>query len=231
MRVLKECNVESFYYRSLPIASVAMFATHFAVKSGYLKPNLKYGSILKVLGAGFIGYFAGKFSYQRQCAEKIMRLPNSNLAEVLRRRKGMVCKDSVQPEAGFGFGSNDPVTVPQTQRKSSLDLDLDQNTAYQGLDDSQRPTLDTPERPFLEEAAPPQASTSYEDLRRKNRDEFAAKQFGSNYRRPPAPSADVQQPPSDQPPSGEYSERPRVQPRARGAPGVKNKYGDVWEDS
>ena len=34
-----------------------------------------------------MGYFVGKFSYQKQCAEKIMALPNSKLGEMLRQRK------------------------------------------------------------------------------------------------------------------------------------------------
>lgn len=39
-----------------------------------------------------VGYFMGKFSYQRQCAEKIMKLPNSKLAEMLKmkRRGGLM---------------------------------------------------------------------------------------------------------------------------------------------
>lgn len=34
-----------------------------------------------------IGYFLGKFSYQNKCAEKIMQLPNSKLAEMLKMKK------------------------------------------------------------------------------------------------------------------------------------------------
>lgn len=34
-----------------------------------------------------MGYFLGKFSYQKQCAEKIMQLPDSKLAEMLKMKK------------------------------------------------------------------------------------------------------------------------------------------------
>jgi hypothetical protein len=34
-----------------------------------------------------IGYFMGKFSYQAKCAEKLMKLPNSRLAELLKQKK------------------------------------------------------------------------------------------------------------------------------------------------
>lgn len=42
-----------------------------------------------MFGGVIIGYIGGKFSYQSACAQKIMRLPNSNLAESLRKRKGL----------------------------------------------------------------------------------------------------------------------------------------------
>lgn len=47
----------------------------------------KYGPIPKVALGVVVGYFAGKFSYQGKCAEKIMRLPNSPLGEMLRKRR------------------------------------------------------------------------------------------------------------------------------------------------
>jgi Ovarian carcinoma immunoreactive antigen (OCIA) len=34
-----------------------------------------------------VGYFIGKFSYQSRCAEKLMMLPNSRLAEMLKQRR------------------------------------------------------------------------------------------------------------------------------------------------
>lgn len=72
----------------------------------------KYGPIPKVVLGVVVGYFAGKFSYQGKCAEKIMRLPNSQLGEMLRkRRKGGFSEGfSMDPSGGaFGMGSNVPV--------------------------------------------------------------------------------------------------------------------------
>lgn len=54
---------------------------------GFLSPSAKYGAIPKVLGAVAFGYFLGKFSYQNKCAQKLMQLPNSRLAQILRQRK------------------------------------------------------------------------------------------------------------------------------------------------
>ncbi len=55
---------------------------------GYMKGSSKWGAVPKVLVAATAGYFAGKLSYQSTCAEKIMKLPNSRLADALRQRKG-----------------------------------------------------------------------------------------------------------------------------------------------
>ena len=53
----------------------------------HLQGSPKYGPIPKVALGVVLGYFAGKFSYQTKCAEKIMRIPNSQLGEMLRRRR------------------------------------------------------------------------------------------------------------------------------------------------
>jgi hypothetical protein len=55
--------------------------------SGFLKSSLKWGPAPKVGLAVIFGYFAGKVSYQQKCAEKLMKLPNSPLADALRKKK------------------------------------------------------------------------------------------------------------------------------------------------
>lgn len=52
-----------------------------------LKPSTRFGATPKVVVGVILGYFIGKFSYQRKCAEKIMALPNSKLGEMLKARK------------------------------------------------------------------------------------------------------------------------------------------------
>ena len=54
---------------------------------GFVKGSLKWGPWPKVALGATLGYFIGKISYQKKCAEKLMTLPNSPLAEVLRQRK------------------------------------------------------------------------------------------------------------------------------------------------
>ncbi|KAF4530209.1 hypothetical protein B566_EDAN018311 [Ephemera danica] len=87
MRVLKECNRESFYQRSLPLGTLLGLGTFYAVKSGYFRTSARWGATPKVIVAAVTGYFFGKLSYQKTCAEKMMALPNSPLGETLRRRR------------------------------------------------------------------------------------------------------------------------------------------------
>lgn len=57
--------------------------------SGYFKPSVRYGVFPKVTAAAFIGYLLGKFSYQSTCAQKLLQLPDSKLADAIRRSKGI----------------------------------------------------------------------------------------------------------------------------------------------
>lgn len=103
LRVLRECDVESFVQRSVPLGTTFGLAAYMAVKNGYLKGSVRFGAVPKVAIGVIVGYFMGKFSYQNQCAEKIMRLPDSKLAEMLRmRRRGGGAVDSFSVDHGYG---------------------------------------------------------------------------------------------------------------------------------
>ncbi|CAH2230332.1 jg17269 [Pararge aegeria aegeria] len=87
LRVLKECNTESFYQRSLPLGTTFGLAAFFGVQGGHLKPNPRFGAFPKVTLAVIVGYFLGKLSYQQACAEKLMALPGSYIGQLLRDKK------------------------------------------------------------------------------------------------------------------------------------------------
>jgi len=74
------CNYSCKLYR---IDSCAVFTL-----IGYLSPSVRFGAGPKTIVASILGYFIGKISYQTKCVEKIMNLPNSPLADVLRKQKG-----------------------------------------------------------------------------------------------------------------------------------------------
>ncbi|KAH8233699.1 hypothetical protein KR026_011525 [Drosophila bipectinata] len=230
VRALRECNTESFFQRSLPFGTGLGLLAYFGVKNGYLQGHGKYGAVPKVVMGVILGYFVGKFSYQQKCAEKIMRLPNSHLGELLRqRRQGGGVISTITPDENLGRAFTLAPFSPssadvysdeayQPGRSSALNLDTESRPTLSGLDDIYRPTLDSSamldtELP-LEAAKPGQ---SYEDLRRKNRDEYA-KRMQSPYSKPYEPQAPVQQRPVEPTP---------IDPPTNAK---KNKYGDSWTD-
>lgn len=149
LRVLRECNSESFWYRSLPIGTSMGVATWVAVQRGMIPGSLKFGATPKVALACIVGYFIGKFSYQTKCAEKIMRLPDSKLAEALKRKKKGEFFERIRPDGGLSMapfsGTTDVYTDENLKQQdplklspnNALDLDLDR-PFNSGLDDTFR---------------------------------------------------------------------------------------------
>jgi len=200
--------------------------TFLAVQRGILSASPKFGPTPKVVVAGIMGYFIGKFSYQAKCAEKMMRLPNSRLGEALRRRKRGEYFEQINPDGGLSlspFSSTTDVYTDESLKGSqnnSLDLDLDRPANF-GLDDTYRPSLDTPDRNFNDNLPleAPKTTTTYEELRKRNREDYDKKASNPYYR--PIPQ----------------DEAPTII-RQRGGKqadddfplqsGAQNKYGDVW---
>ncbi|XP_053689220.1 OCIA domain-containing protein 1 [Sabethes cyaneus] len=229
LKVLQECNREAFYQRSIPFGTVCGLSTWYAVQKGFLKPSARFGAGPKMFVGITIGYFIGKISYQNICADKIMRLPNSRLAEIIRqRRQGGGSVERYLPDQGLGAGSmlspfgptspSDSYTERQMHRSDSLNLDI-HVPQYSGLDDSARPTVDS-NNTFEEELQlppGPAVTKTYEELRRQNREEYLKRQQAP-YRSPIL---------DDQPPIRREPERPK-QDEPPQQPQVKNKYGDAW---
>lgn len=218
LRVLKDCNRESFFQRCLPFSAILGGGIYYGVKAGFLRGHSRFGATPKVVLAVVVGYFAGKFSYQGKCAEKLMLLPNSPIGEMLRqRRKGGGYQESI--ETGFGpgmsltpfSGMNPSDTYNDSSPRNSLDLDTSR-PELEGLDDSHRPSVDNP---IYEEEMPPvqRSKTTYDELRKQNREEYQQRRIGAYRSRPDVPSSE-----SDSPLLSTESERARAQ----------NKYGDTW---
>lgn len=228
LRVLKECRNESFYYRCLPLGTTLGMLGYYAVKSGYLKPSVKYGPWPKVAMGVVVGYIAGKMSYQTKCAEKMMSLPNSPLGEALRKSKGKAGLSTFQE----GFTSEPINLAPQSaepesgtfqdsiQELRAEDRSYDAPPTISGLDDTFRPTLDS----FVveEQPLPPAAQNvaSYDDLRRKNREEYEQRRAEAIKRVDPP-----RRPPVSQPSQPAYGSRSSPSSSEK-----TNAYGDVWEE-
>uniref|UniRef100_H2RPM1 OCIA domain-containing protein 1 n=1 Tax=Takifugu rubripes TaxID=31033 RepID=H2RPM1_TAKRU len=89
-RVFRECNQESFWYRCKSRSSrCAQMNDTLGQIKGTLSASPRFGSLPKVVFAGFFGYMAGKLSYMKTCQEKFKRLENSPLGEALRQRTGL----------------------------------------------------------------------------------------------------------------------------------------------
>lgn len=222
IRTLKECEMESFIQRSVPLATLLGVGTYVATQRGILSPSARFGSGPKVFGAVLFGYIVGKLSYQSACAEKIMRLPNSKLAEALRRRKKGEFFESFNPDGGLSlapFSSSTDVYTDENMKshqQNSLNLDVDRPN-NSGLDDTYRPSIDTPDRNFDDNLPlePPKSSASYEELRRRNREDHEKR---------------MQQPFARQLPRDDAPIINRPMPeRDDSMQGMKNKYGDVWK--
>lgn len=219
MRTLRECNKESFYKRCLPLSAFLATSTYLGVKNGFLKANATYGPTPKVILSVVVGYFLGKFSYQSKCAERLMQLPNSQLGEILRQRRRGNMKETFDSGLGAGMSLTPFGNLSSTDMYSDLNpnnsLDIDTTRPENpGLDDYYRPSVDNPV--FEEEEMPPvqKYTTTYEELRKKNREEYQQKRMG-NYREPSiTPSVTNENIRSDKP---DTSKLP------------KNKYGDTWE--
>lgn len=91
----------------------------------------------------------GKFSYQQKCAEKIMRIPNSQLGAMLRERKQRGGSFAgFTPDQGLSLAPF--ASAPESEyysdqfKQAGSSLEMDTNVPYQkGLDDNNRPTLDS----------------------------------------------------------------------------------------
>ncbi|XP_018336738.1 OCIA domain-containing protein 1 isoform X2 [Agrilus planipennis] len=214
LKVLRDCNRESFFQRCIPLSTFLGLGTYYGVQTGFLKPNVRYGATPKVVVAVIIGYFVGKISYQTKCAEKLMQLPNSPIGELLRRKRQGLPHESLDP------GFNPGLSLTPFGGMNSTEVYSDVDTKLSTDIDTPRPEL---EASIYEEEMPPvqRKTTTYDELRKKNREEYQSKR-SSLYRSPPAPT-DL---PQGQPVPAE-TEFPDVP----SSPGIsrRNKYGDLME--
>ena len=114
------------------------------------------------------------------------------------------------------------------QEMRALDLSFDAPPAAAGLDDSSRPTMYSTgyaDDALLPAAQASPSTTSYEELRQRNRLEYEQKRSASATGSPPPP------PPPSMAPAPVYREEAAPAPmRPAARPAKTNKYGDVWDE-
>lgn len=215
-RVFRECNQESFFYRSVPFSVVSMAITQALVARGTLSASPRFGSLPKVVFAGFCGYLAGKLSYMKTCQEKFKRLENSPLGEILRQRTGPPAQYSRGPQSELG--DPDVQSYDSMFQPAETPSHMSGNSRDYGYSPSQvspvqmgkAESMSAPVQSYMEEEEPRRKPILYEDLRLKNRE---------NYEVTLSQKADtmLRAPPEKEP------EGPKKAVK-------KNIYGDAWED-
>ncbi|XP_075900550.1 OCIA domain-containing protein 1 [Nelusetta ayraudi] len=169
-RVFRECNQESFWYRSVPFSVVSMALTQALVVRGTLSASPRFGALPKVAFAGFCGYLAGKMSYMKTCQEKFKRLENSPLGEALRQRTGLPQQYPTRTAQSEMSDPDAPSFEPVFQPPESSSLggySMESPTQMGRADD-----YNNPAELYVEEEEPRKKGILYEDLRLKNRENY-----------------------------------------------------------
>ncbi|XP_066532935.1 OCIA domain-containing protein 1 isoform X1 [Hoplias malabaricus] len=228
-RVFRECNRESFWYRSLPLSAIAIAVTQVMVSRGVLSPSPRFGSLPKVAFAGLFGYMGGKLSYMKTCQEKFKNLENSPLGEALRQgnlrhvRPEMKQSEFEDPNSAAPQQPGFEAASQPTEKHSSHPnpySNYSSDYAYSSPSSSYDPAPFSPApyssrediipqaSPYQEEDGPKKKAVLYEELRSKNREnyEVTLTQKAETLLKP---QAEVTAP------------KKEVQ---------TNKYGDTWEE-
>jgi len=204
-RVIKSCQSESFWYRSVPLSAGLAAAAHLGVMRGVLKPHPSWGARPKVILGGLIGYFLGKFSYVDVCAEKfLIEAPDSNIAEAIRTRRGLASRrQEEQPQDG----QEGPLIQPVHQSSPIYQNQASPTYGQQGLYQEQQEEV---------------AAGGYDDLRKRNRDlaQAAGAPPGGAGGAPYHPLTPPTPPPAPAVPEYPVSRARVIQPQST------NKYGD-----
>ncbi|KAM7410401.1 hypothetical protein PAMA_001712 [Pampus argenteus] len=74
IKVWKECQEESFWYRALPFSLGSMAITGGLIYNGIWKSSKRFGPFSKLAVAGILGYAVGKASYVGTCRGKFQQL-------------------------------------------------------------------------------------------------------------------------------------------------------------
>jgi len=173
-RVFKECNQESFMYRSLPFSVVSMVITQGLITRGTLAASPRFGSLPKIAFAGLCGYLAGKMSYMKVCQEKFKRLENSPLGEALRQRSALPLQRP-QGEQSELSDPDAPAFDPmfQPSEPSSQISNQKRDYGYSGEPQQGRADdINPPVQSYMDDEEPRKKVILYEDLRTKNRENY-----------------------------------------------------------
>ncbi|KAB5518616.1 hypothetical protein PHYPO_G00168040 [Pangasianodon hypophthalmus] len=203
-KVFKQCDEESFWYRSVPFSVSGMALTHILVTKGKLTASPRFGSLPKVLFAGMCGYFAGKLSYMKVCQQKFYKLENSPIAEALRQRHRHHQRPPqfAAPQSELSEDEKQQFDVFQSESVSESPYSPPDFSYSDATHSAQQHDLHTPALRVEEEEEEEvkRKPILYEELRNKNRENYDITRTQKIDR--DTPKKEVK----------------------------KNKYGDTWEE-
>jgi len=228
LRILRDCNRESFYYRCLPLMVAGMGGTYLAVKRGILTGHPRWGPAGKMAAAAVTGWFVGKMSYRSKCEEKFLKLGNSTIGNAVRKKRGYSLE--IDQSENYQFPSDDTITPKDGDdtsfftgdyHSSSGSLNFDKNVPFSELNDSDRPSMDREGDILSKQSQQLRQSTSYDELRKRNRMEYERQ-----YDQPGHSKSD-----SSQRPWGQTSTESQRRANVGSQEGAgKNAYGDSWDN-
>ncbi|XP_043278547.1 OCIA domain-containing protein 1 [Venturia canescens] len=193
-RIYMECNKEAFFKKGIPYGSVSALTAFAAIKTGLFKSSKNFGYYPIILTAGGIGTFVGLVAHKAACVQKILDMPNSHLKQMIEASKNKL----VYPDARKKELVTDRIyTEDQSPLMPTLQVDdhhpLNDFDTFTGVhtDSEQRDDFFTME-PLDKFSGP---ATTYEELRRKNREEYMRSQLTRPMAGPENPRTSGPQPP------------------------------------
>ncbi|CAD6240134.1 GSCOCG00002519001-RA-CDS [Cotesia congregata] len=189
MAVLKECQHDAVFHRGLPLAAVATGGFHYMMKTGMMKKN-----VYTLVVSGITGFFIGTASYRSVCMEKLIALPNSTLKERILAAQGVQpVKVDLQSDSQLQPWVDVQPNWETHNAPMGSALDIE---PYQSHNESYSSTNNTPDPESSYILDPPFKSplrdnyTSYDEMRRRNREEYEraqAQRTRSGRPQPPPP--------------------------------------------
>lgn len=123
LRILRECNKESFYKRCLPLGLAGNLLVYLYNQN---KPPGNRRGWMTYFGVTMFAWMAGKMSYRSQCEDKLIASGHqSKLVGMLRQRRG-VTPSELDSDQGWQSNSSSDWKLEdhQQSRQSSADLSL-----------------------------------------------------------------------------------------------------------
>ncbi|KAF7487698.1 OCIA domain-containing protein 1 [Sarcoptes scabiei] len=116
IQIINQCNRESFFYRSVPMAAALCLGTHYLGRKFNFRPGFYH-----FFGASLLGYFGGKMSYRSICQERLIASKsNSPFVNAIRKRQGVFVQnydDSMNVQENF---MESDWTIPSSQSSSTI---------------------------------------------------------------------------------------------------------------